>query len=157
MEKLIVFTDGSCLHNGKINACGGYAIVWPNFPQFTCQYKLKGELQTNNRAEFMAVIQAIQTANKIDPLGIQPLCIYTDSQLVIKSCTLWLPTWKKNGWKTSQKKQVVNLDLVKQLDQLLQNCRPIEFIYVKAHTNGQDFESRYNELADRMAKEACFS
>lgn len=153
-DDLVVFTDGSCLGNGSRSARAGYAMVWPEYPALTSCSPLPGETQTNNRAEYHGAINAIQTADKIDPGAKRTLVIYTDSNLLIRTCTQWLSGWKKKGWKTAAKTPVANLDLVLELDRLLEK-RHVRFVHVAAHTGKTDWASRYNEEADRLARSAA--
>lgn len=150
-EKLVVFTDGACSHNGTKHAKAGYAVVWPYNRDLDSSKRLIGMDQTNNRAEYSALIEAQQIADTIDPSGQKPLYVYTDSQLLINSITKWLPDWKKNNWKKSDKKPVLNQDLLKKIDT---NDRPIVFKHVRAHTGRNDWESTYNNEADKLARES---
>ena len=72
-------------------------------------------LQTNQRAELMAAIVAIQQAIKHNA---GTLTLYTDSKYVINCVTSWITNWKKNGWKNSKKESVKNIEDIKLLDSL---------------------------------------
>lgn len=145
-----VFTDGSCLNNGKKNATAGYAIIWPYLEQLNYSSKLKGHA-TNNRAEYSAIIKALEVAAIYDPNYMKKLYIYTDSELLINSITKWMDKWKKNGWKTANKKDVLNKDLLLQIDDLLK-LRNVEFKHVEAHTDKNDWVSIWNDKVDKAAK-----
>lgn len=151
-ERLIVFTDGACLGNGKKYAKAGYAVVWPYHSKYNIGKRLIGPEQTNNRAEFSALIEAQQIADRIDPTHQKPLYVYTDSQLLINSITKWMPDWKKNNWKKADKKPVLNQDLLKKIDD---NQRPLIFKHVRAHTGKKDWESIFNHEVDRLARDAA--
>lgn len=100
---------------------------------------------TNNMGELMAVLDLLQsTAHMEDSLRV--LC---DSQYVINSLTKWLPGWKRRGWKKSDGKPVLNVELMKQLDAALQG-RDVEFEWVKGHAG-----HRMNERADELARAAA--
>jgi ribonuclease HI len=107
-----VFTDGSCIQSGKKKADrpAGFACVFPEYPAFNFAAKLVGTEKTNNRAEFMACITAMKIANKIDTSSEKILYVYTDSELLIKSLTLWLPGWKAKNWKKADNTPVKNVD-----------------------------------------------
>ncbi|QIG60033.1 ribonuclease H domain-containing protein [Dishui Lake large algae virus 1] len=150
-DKLIVFTDGACSNNGTSRAKAGYAVVWPNNRSLDTYHRLNGHEQTNNRAEYSALIEAQSIADKIEPTMQKPLYIYTDSELLVNSITKWLPGWKRNGWKKADKKPVLNQDLLKKIDE---NPRPLIFKHVRAHTGRSDWESIYNSEADRLARHA---
>lgn len=150
-QRLVVFTDGACSHNGARHARAGYATVWPYNRGLDTARRLEGPEQTNNRAEYSALIEAQRIADSLDLSGKKPLHVYTDSQLLIDSVTKWMPGWKKNGWKKSDRKPVLNQDLLKQIDA---NARPLVFQHVRAHTGKADWESTYNDEADRLARES---
>lgn len=154
-EQLCVFTDGACSNNGKKNARAGYAVIFPYLQELNYSTELK-ENPTNNRAEYNAVIDAIKIANMHDSTYQRKLFIYTDSDLLIKSVTIWIKNWKKNGWKTANKKDVLNKDLLLILDSLMQT-REIEFIHVEAHTNKNDWKSYWNDIADKEARKTISS
>jgi ribonuclease HI len=94
-------------------------------------------------------MEAQKIADRIDPSRERPLYVYTDSELLINSVTKWLPGWKRNDWKKSNRKPVLNQDLLKGIDA---NPRPLIFKHVRAHTGRRDWESMYNEEADRLAR-----
>lgn len=102
---------------------------------------------TNNMGELMAVLDLLQsTAHRSDELRV--LC---DSQYVINSLTKWLPGWKRRGWKKGDGKPVLNVELMKQLDQALAG-RNVEFEWVKGHAGHE-----MNEAADQRARAAATS
>ena len=132
-----IFTDGACSGNPGI---GGWGAI---LRYKTQEKELSGsELETtNNRMELTAVIMALSALNKSCNIS-----LYTDSQYVMKGITEWLDNWKKNGWKTSNKKQAVkNVDLWQQLDELVQK-HEIRWIWVKGH-NGHAENERCDALA----------
>jgi ribonuclease HI len=150
-ERLVVFTDGACSNNGSSRARAGYGVVWPHNRALDVSKRLLGQEQTNNRAEFSALIEAQRIADTIDPSQERPLHVYTDSELLINSVTKWLPGWKRNGWRKSDRKPVLNQDLLREIDS---NPRPLVFNHVRAHTGRRDWESIHNEEADRLARDA---
>jgi ribonuclease HI len=153
---LVCFTDGACSANGKKNAKAGFAVVWPSAEEYNHSQRLLGDLQTNNRAEYSAVIHALEQANQIiDPSGEKNLHIYTDSMLLIKTVTEWMGSWKKNNWKKKTGDQIIaNLDLVKTLDEYISKRPNVTFHHVKAHTKKMDWESIYNAKVDKMATDS---
>ena len=119
-----VYTDGSCLENpGK----GGWAAIIIND---SGRIEIKGSKDntTNNQMELTAPIMALK---KI-PQG-SKVQIFTDSKYVKSGITEWIYNWKKNGWKTADKKEVKNKNLWTELDDL-SNTFDIEWIWVKAHS-----------------------
>ena len=135
-----VYTDGSCLENpGK----GGWAAIIINE---SGRIEIKGskENTTNNQMELTAPIMALK---KI-PQG-SKVQIFTDSKYVKSGITEWIYNWKKNGWKTADKKEVKNKNLWTELDDL-SNAFDIEWIWVKAHSNDE-----LNNEVDLLARSSA--
>ena len=135
-----VYTDGSCLENpGK----GGWAAIIIND---SGRIEIKGskENTTNNQMELTAPIMALK---KI-PQG-SKVQIFTDSKYVKSGITEWIHNWKKNGWKTVNKKQVKNKDLWTELD-LLSKEFDIKWSWVKAHST-----NKFNNEVDLIARDAA--
>jgi len=115
MNKIIeIYTDGSSLGNpGR----GGYGVV------ITANDKVIDELggyekdTTNNRMELQAVIEALNYIHKkFSPKkDLFSIIIHTDSAYVLGGVTTWIHNWEKNGWKTANKKQVLNQELWQKL------------------------------------------
>ena len=137
MNDVVVYADGACKGNpGK----GGWGVL--------LQYgEHKKELcggepnTTNNRMELTAAIQALNALTK--PCSVD---LYTDSQYVMKGILEWMPNWKKNGWKTSDKKPVKNADLWQLLDAATQQ-HVVRWHWVKGH-NGHPGNERADALAN---------
>lgn len=132
-----IFTDGACSGNPGIGGWGAILRYKETEKELS-----GGELETtNNRMELMAVIMALSALKTSCNIS-----LYTDSQYVMKGITEWLDNWKKNSWKTSNKKQAVkNIDLWQQLDELVQK-HEIRWIWVKGH-NGHAENERCDALA----------
>jgi ribonuclease HI len=152
MNYIVCFTDGSAINNGKPNARGSYAVVWPDYPEYNVSACIP-QPATNNRAEYSGVIAAFDQADLIDPTRTRPLHVHTDSQLLVYSLTKWLPGWKARGWIKSDNKPVLNKDLLLILDQKMKE-RKAEFRHVKAHTGLNSWEAIHNDHADKLAKAA---
>ncbi|MFC5301028.1 ribonuclease HI [Azospira restricta] len=97
---------------------------------------------TNNRMELTAVIRALEALKR--PVRAR---VHTDSQYVQKGISEWIHGWKKNGWKTSDKKPVKNADLWQELDQLAARHR-LEWLWVRGHA-GDPGNERADALANR--------
>jgi ribonuclease HI len=139
-EKITIYTDGSCLGNpGK----GGWGAVMI-YNNHQKNFSGSQEETTNNRMEIKAVIEALKNIKK--PKEIQ---IYTDSKYVQNGITSWIFNWKKNGWKSSNRKPVKNIDLWQELDNLVQKYQ-ISWHWVKGHDG-----DKYNEIADQLARKAA--
>jgi len=146
---ITIFCDGSCVP-GK---CGGFAAVFPDQQDMNISEKLLGKL-TNNRAEYMGLIRGLQQANVIDPLRLRKVAVFTDSELLVNTINKWMRTWKRNGWKKADNFPVKNLDLVKMIDDLIQE-RTVIVRHVRAHTGQRDYYSIWNDVADRLAKQGA--
>lgn len=154
---LICFIDGSCSDQTRKIRTAGYSVVWPFHNEFDEAAQLQNAtVVTNNRAEFTALIRALQIADDIDPHRIMTVHAYTDSMLLINSVTKWLPGWKRNNWIKADKKLVQNIDLLRIIDELT-NLRNLTFTHVKAHTGNADWHSIWNDIADERAKSSHFT
>jgi len=158
---LTVYTDGSCLRNGKPDARGGYACYLPGSPDRSGGWPLStaGGRPTNNRAEFSAFLKAVEIADALDPDAVEPgaartLLVVTDSELLQKTVARWLPAWRKKGWRKSDGAPVANLDLCKRMADACDR-RAIVVKHVRAHTDGADADSVGNRHADDLALRAA--
>lgn len=137
MKDIIVFTDGSTLNNQvKGNRSGGVGVFFNDGNTMNISLSLKETPNfkvTNNVAELMAVVLAIEKIIGNIKLEKKNIIIYTDSMYVINIVTIWGKSWEKNDWKKSNNKKVDNLDLVKKIYFYSLNL-PIKFIHSKAHS-----------------------
>ena len=140
MQRVEIYTDGAC--SGNPGAGGWGALLrWKDVEK-----ELSGAEKdtTNNRMEMTAVIEALQALKR--PCNIT---LYTDSKYVMDGINEWLPNWKKNNWRTSNKKsQVKNVDLWQKLDELIV-IHEIRWVWVKGHNGNED-----NERVDTLARNA---
>ena len=114
------FTDGAAQGNGRKGCKGGLGVVFPAQPNLNLSEALPSyPVPTNNRAELLAIIRAIEQSDTIDPDQSQPLHIKSDSQLCVSTCNSWLSGWKRNGWRKRDKTVPKNVDLLKKLDLLM--------------------------------------
>ena len=135
-----IYTDGSCLGNP---GNGGWAAIILNDGEKT---ELKGSKKdtTNNQMELLAPIKALKEIPKGSKVE-----IFTDSKYVKSGITEWIHNWKKNGWKTANKKDVSNKELWTELD-LLNNEFEISWNWVKAHSTDE-----LNNKVDLLARDAA--
>ncbi|OQR91050.1 ribonuclease [Achlya hypogyna] len=149
---LVAFCDGSAIGNGARSCKAAFACVFPHHEDWSVAGKLPSDAAaTNNRAEYLAALEAMKRANLQDPEKVQPLFIFSDSMLLIKSMTEWLAGWKRNHWRKANGEPVKNADLLKRLEDT-QGTRRILWRHVKAHTNKKDWESVWNDKADQLAQ-----
>lgn len=151
MPVIVVYTDGACSGNGTTSSSGGIGVHFPEWPNMQLQEALPPHPPpTNNRAELLAVLRALQQCDVIDPSRTWPVLIKSDSQLVCNTLNSWMASWKKRGWLKSDRKTPLNLDLLQQLDNLM-SPRNVTLRHVRAHTSGRDEDSLHNAVADRLA------
>jgi ribonuclease HI len=137
-NKVIVHTDGAC--SGNPGPGGWGAILEYNG---TRKELSGGEANTtNNRMELMGAISALEALKR--PAAVE---MHVDSNYVKDGITKWIHGWKKNGWKTSNKKPVKNAELWQRLDKAL-GTHQISWHWVKGHAGHDD-----NERADELARE----
>ncbi|HEY5762843.1 MAG TPA: ribonuclease HI [Rhodocyclaceae bacterium] len=131
-----IYTDGACRGNPGPGGWGAL-LRQDGHERSLCG----GEAQTtNNRMELTAVIRALKALKR--PVVAR---IHTDSQYVRNGILTWIHGWKRNGWKTSDRKPVKNVDLWQELDQLAAQHQ-LEWIWVKGHAGDPG-----NEAADQLA------
>jgi ribonuclease HI len=138
-ETITIYTDGACSGNpGK----GGWGAVLL-YKDHKKEISGMNKDTTNNRMELTAVIESLKNVKKSIPLK-----IYTDSKYVMDGITKWIKSWKKNGWRTADKRPVKNCDLWQALDFECQKHQ-ISWHWVKGHSG-----DKYNEIADELARQA---
>ena len=134
-----IYTDGACSGNP---GPGGWGAYIDNAGLVT-ELSGREEDTTNNRMELKAVIEALNSFTSKTNLN-----LYTDSKYVMDGSSKWIENWKKNGWKTAQKKVVKNQDLWIELDKLV-HFHQIHWVWVKGHDGNLG-----NERADYLATSA---
>ncbi|MBK5960976.1 ribonuclease HI [Rhodoplanes elegans] len=138
-KRVIIHTDGACSGNP---GPGGFGAIL-EWDGRTRELKGAEPLTTNNRMELMAAIVALETLKR--PCAVD---LHTDSQYLRQGITGWIHGWKRNGWKTADKKPVKNVDLWQRLDEAIRR-HDVAWHWVKGHA-GHDL----NERADELAREA---
>ena len=140
MNQLVeIFTDGACRGNP---GPGGWAALL-RLGEHEKLLSGADAHTTNNRMELMAAIEGLMALKRSSRVQLT-----TDSQYVRQGITQWIHNWKRNGWKTSQKKPVVNQDLWQRLDAALKDHQ-VEWHWVKGHSGHPE-----NERVDQAANDA---
>jgi ribonuclease HI len=135
---VVIHTDGAC--SGNPGPGGWGAILDYNG---TRKELSGGEAHTtNNRMEITAAVEALNALSR--PCKVS---MHVDSQYVKDGITKWIHGWKKNGWKTAEKKPVKNAELWQALDEAIKR-HEIFWHWVKGHDGHAD-----NERADELARE----
>ena len=134
--RVTIWTDGACSGNP---GPGGWGVL---LRYGETERELSGgeALTTNNRMELTAAIMGLETLKR--PCVVD---LWTDSQYVRQGVTSWMFGWKKNGWKTADKKPVKNVDLWQRLDEARAG-HEVAFHWVKGHAGHAENE-RVDELA----------
>jgi ribonuclease HI len=146
-----IYTDGSCMKTLKGNLLCGYGVYFPGKEYRDISRRFKVKPLTNQRTELYAIYKAIRRVYKHDKT--KDIIIYSDSEYSIKCVTVWITQWKKNNWRTANRKEVLNQDLIMKIDKIMGKYRgTIKFIHVRAHTGKQDKLSINNDIVDKLAK-----
>jgi len=137
-----IATDGACKGNP---GPGGWGVV---LRMGSTEKEMSGgaTLTTNNRMELTAAIEGLNALKR--PCRVT---LSTDSRYVMDGLTKWIHGWRKNGWKTADKKPVKNADLWQALIEAAAPHR-VEWVWVKGHAGHPD-----NERADRLASDAALA
>lgn len=143
MPDLYAYTDGACSGNP---GPGGWGVLMQakDGEAVVKERTLSGgeANTTNNRMELLAAIHALETLARPSSLT-----IVTDSAYVKNGVTGWIHGWKRNGWKTANKKPVKNVELWQRLDDAQQR-HDVTWEWVKGHAGHPE-----NERADELARE----
>jgi len=135
-----LFTDGACLGNP---GPGGWGVIlrWRDHEK-----ELSGgePLTTNNRMELTAAIEGLAALKR--PSTVR---LHTDSTYVRDGITRWIAGWKRNGWRTADRKPVKNADLWQRLDEL-RAPHQVDWLWVRGHAGHPE-----NERADALASAAA--
>lgn len=150
-----MYTDGSCLNNGRKNSRGGYAAVFPGHLEFSFARPLPAESsQTNQTAELTAIAEGLtHLKSQTDVSGVV-LRICTDSEFSINCLTKWVTGWKKRNWTTADGKPVVHRIIIERILKELESYAGHQFVHVNSHTGGADEDSKWNDVADQLARKA---
>ena len=136
---LEIYTDGACRGNPGV---GGWGAIL-KYDDKIKEINGFSKETTNNIMELSAVIKALKELNRSCNI-----IITTDSNYVKDGITKWIHNWKKNGWKTANKKPVKNKELWLELDNLVTQHQ-INWKWIKGHSGHPE-----NERADQLANQA---
>jgi ribonuclease HI len=135
---VVIYTDGACSGNPGPGGWGAILISGKHRKEIS-----GGEAATtNNRMELMAAIMGLEALKRRCNVR-----LWTDSVYVKDGVTKWIHGWKKNGWRTADKKPVKNVELWQRLDAARAPHR-VDWRWVKGHSGHPE-----NERADQLARE----
>ncbi|MDE6372930.1 MAG: ribonuclease HI [Clostridia bacterium] len=140
MKKVTLYTDGACSGNPGVGGWG--AVLMFNGHE----KRISGaeELTTNNRMEIFAVISGLECLK--EPCEVT---VYSDSAYTVNAFNSgWIYGWEKDGWKKSDNKPVLNVDLWQRLLGLTREHK-VSFVKVKGHADNE-----YNNICDKLATDA---
>ncbi len=138
-ELVEIFTDGACRGNP---GPGGWGVLLCYKGHEKTLYGAE-PLTTNNRMELTAAIMALESLKRSCKVRLT-----TDSEYVRRGITEWLANWKRNGWKTADRKPVKNADLWQRLDAAASR-HDVDWHWVRGHSGHKE-----NELVDELANRA---
>jgi len=137
-KKLVIYTDGACSGNPGPGGWGALMLYAGREKEL-----YGGEPDsTNNRMEMLAAIKALES---LKPGYAGEIELWTDSKYLKDGITKWIVGWKQRGWKKADKKPVLNMDLWKRLDAVVEG-KTIDWRWVKGHAGDPG-----NERADALA------
>jgi ribonuclease HI len=137
-KTVTIHTDGACSGNPGPGGWGAI-LAWNGH-----QKELRGgeAHTTNNRMELTAAIEALEALKR--PCVVD---VHTDSQYLRLGITSWISSWKRNGWRTAERKPVKNVDLWQRLDAALARHQ-VRWHWLRGHSGHS-----LNERADQLARE----
>ena len=135
-HQVTIHTDGACSGNP---GPGGFGAIL-QWGDHTKELKGGEAHTTNNRMELMAAITALESLKRTCTVD-----LHTDSQYLRNGIMTWIKGWKRNGWKTADRKPVKNVDLWQRLDAALAH-HTVRWHWVRGHS-GHDLNERADELA----------
>lgn len=142
MPDLFAYTDGACSGNPGPGGWGVLLIARERGKIVRTRELSGGEAETtNNRMELLAAIAALEALTRASSIT-----IITDSAYVKNGVSQWIHGWKKNGWKTAERKPVKNVDLWQRLDTAQARHR-VAWEWIKGHAGHPE-----NERADELAR-----
>jgi ribonuclease HI len=135
-RRVVIHTDGACSGNP---GPGGWGAILESGPH---RKELKGgePMTTNNRMELTAAIRALEALKAPSDVD-----LYTDSNYLKGGITSWIKTWKRNGWRTADRKPVANVELWERLEQVTAPHK-VRWHWIRGHV-GHDANERADELA----------
>jgi len=142
MRRVTIFTDGACAGNPGPGGWAAILIAGPHRREISGYERAT----TNNRMEIMAAIEALRALRAPSEVD-----LHTDSQYLRNGMSTWLERWKRNGWRTADRKPVKNDDLWRALDALAQT-HAVRWHWVRGH-DGHPENERCDELANAAIRD----
>jgi len=137
VDELQIYTDGS--FNNGISSWA--AVYVKNDQKIKEESGLVNGKYSNNTGELTAILKAVESVNDSESVT-----ILSDSEYAVKSLTIWIQGWEKNGWRTSNGQEVKNQHILRPIYEQLKVKPNIKLVHIRGH-NG----NKWNETADRLA------
>lgn len=144
---ITIYTDGAA--RGNPGRAGWGAVIIDQDKNTVTEIGGHSPHATNNQMELTGAIRALEYVSDNKKYTGQKIALYTDSSYVIRGMKQWVHGWQKNGWQTTQKKEVENLKLWQELVKLSQS-KDIEWLYVPGHS-GVPLNERTDVIATEYA------
>ncbi|WP_347312404.1 ribonuclease HI [Defluviimonas sp. SAOS-178_SWC] len=142
MPELFAYTDGACSGNPGPGGWGVLMIARNGDEVVKTREMNGGEVETtNNRMELLAAISALEALKRDSAIT-----VVTDSAYVKNGVSTWIHGWKRNGWRTADRKPVKNVDLWQRLE-AAQSGHKVRWEWIKGHAGHPE-----NERADELAR-----
>ncbi len=148
-NEIIIYTDGSSINNPGFGGWGAILISKKN----VIEIGGRKENVTNNQMELMAVLKSFEFLLEKN-VSLNEIFLKSDSKYFLNGIEEWIYNWQKNGWKTANKKSVLNKDLWQEifnLKKMMENDNKFFFEHVPAHT-GEKFNERADSIARSLAE-----
>lgn len=146
-DTITIYTDGAARGNP---GPGGWASIVVFGKEKVVEVGGKSSHTTNNKMELLGAVHGLSIAHSQNHNSLKKIHVFADSKYVLQGITEWIHGWKKNNWKTSAKKEVLNQDLWMRLDEavsfLKKSGYEISWTYVKGHS-----DNMFNARADKIA------
>lgn len=143
-RRVVIHTDGSCRGNP---GPGGWAAILSSYDgeRLLKRKAFSGSnaFTTCNRMEMLAAINALKKIKIRD----RPVIVKSDSKLLIRGMTEWLPNWKANSWRKSGGGKVENIDLWQEADRLSE-LHKVGWVWIGRNSDVS------NKRADQLARDA---
>lgn len=129
-----IFTDGSCINNGKLNSKGGYSVFFYD----NCEKNFCGKQTnpcTNQKGELLGIYKALELAS--NAFG-ETIMICTDSNYSINIFTKWIKIWQSRDWKKKDNNEISHLEIIKKTYNLIKKReinykQKIKFLHINSH------------------------
>jgi ribonuclease HI len=144
---MIIYTDGSCLGNGKSENTGGFGVVILDDNENLVElYSRSSHNTTNNREDLKAILYAfLRFGTKSENIS----TVYSDSAYSVNTYTTWMFSWAVRDWVKSDNKPPENLDIIQAFYEHWQKGYRINLKQVRGHST-----NKWNNMADKLAVKA---